>query len=118
VDVRVRLLPLSLGLGLAVVVIISTIDVARRLDSASVLADSIAILSERAYKGAVGNGLYVLGFLGGTATTIVAVLSVALLRHAIASRPQIRGNRRFGAECQAHDLAATTRSNDSPCSSD
>lgn len=74
------MLVLLLGLALTAVVIISAIDVVRRLDSAFALADSGATLSEEAYLSAERNGLYVLGFLGGAATTLMAGASLVLLR--------------------------------------
>lgn len=74
---------LAFGLMLGTVSIVAVLDAARRLNIASVLADSGANPSREVVRYAEFNGVYVLGFAVGSVTAIMAILSVILLRIAV-----------------------------------
>ena len=73
----------ALGLILATASIVAASDTVRRLKVALVLADSGANPPREVVRNAEFNGVYVIGFIAGSVTVLVASLSAFLLRLAI-----------------------------------
>jgi hypothetical protein len=80
---RRRWLASALGIVLAGTSIVAALDAVHHLHAASVLADSGANLPREVVRNAEFNGVYFIGFVVGSVTTLVAVLSFFLLRIAV-----------------------------------